>query len=258
MSKKPQLSLLAVGVSVATLLLASTSSFANGAYKGENYKGEAMPAPCPVETMLKDGFYVGAQVGYDMYRISHDFTVEGDDVELDGDPTLSVDGWVGGLFLGFGKYWDNFYLGAEIFGNASGAKSDWDTSVEDDDEGVDVDIDVKVKSQYGISLLPGYKINNNSLLYLRVGYNWAKVDFDADASDDDGDDLFGSDDNETVHGWGYGVGIETLLMDNLSVRAEYTYTKYNDPDNDDEDDGHVDFDHLSDNQFMMSLIYHIS
>lgn len=260
MSKKPQLSLLAVGVSVATLLLASTTSFAHSAYKGENYKGEAMPAPCPVETMLKDGFYVGAQVGYDMYRIEHEFAVGGAAVVLDAsDSTISVDGWVGGLFLGYGKYWDNFYLGAEIFGNASGAKSDWNATASDPTESLDVDVDLKVKSQYGISLLPGFKLNNNSLLYLRVGYNWAKVDLDVDADTAAGVDLIDSDSSETVHGWGYGVGLETLLMDNLSVRAEYTYTKYNNVDGDDDaDDLFADFDHVSDNQFMMSLVYHIS
>lgn len=254
MSKKPQLSLLAVGVSVATLLLASTSSYAAAAYKGENYKGEAMP-PCPVETMLKDGFYVGAQLGYDMYRIHNDvefFDFDGDAFSVDS--KNNANGWAGGLFVGYGKYWDAFYLGGEIFANASGAKSDWDADfITEEGDVFDIDADLKVKSEYGISLLPGYKVNNNSLFYLRVGYNWAKVDADVDASANvpfgivDGSD----DDSQTLHGWSGGLGIETLIMDNFSVRTEYTYTKYNNGSDD-------SLDNVTDNQFMLGLLYHFA
>lgn len=266
MSKKPQLSLLSVGVSVATLLLASTTSFAATAYKGETFKGE--PAPCPVECMLKSGFYVGAQVGYDMYRIRDDIDAgDGFGNTIDTDPALNANGWAGGLFLGYGMYWDNFYLGAEIFGNASGAKSDFDTTLVDEfGDVLEIDHDVKVKSEYGISLLPGVKINNCALFYLRVGYNWAKIDNDidltyTDAFDSDFNFSVGGDESKTVHGWSGGLGIEAALADNWSVRTEYTYTSYNnvDNDNDDDDDNSSDSDlKISNNQFMVSLIYHIS
>jgi len=253
MSKKPQLSLLAVGVSVATLLLASTSSFAAAAYKGENYKGEAMP-PCPVETMLKDGFYVGAQVGYDMYRIKNDADfIDFFGNEFSIDPTVSANGWAGGLFVGYGKYWDTFYLGGEIFANGSGAKADWDGTFTDIfGNTFDIDTDVKIKSEYGVSLLPGYKVNNNSLVYVRVGYNWARIDADVDATSTFFPFTFtdSGDNNKTLHGWSGGLGIETLIVDNFSVRTEYTYTKYNHSDN--------GFDHVTDNKFMLALLYHFA
>jgi len=259
MRNKPQLSLLAVGVSVATMLLASTTTLAAAtAYKGENYKGEA---PCPVETMLKDGFYVGVQGGYDMYRLKEDVNLEDtDEDELETNPKLNANGWVGGAFLGYGKYWDNFYLGAEIFANASGAKSDMDTTLETSDGDIlDLDTDIKVKSEYGISLLPGIKVNDDTLFYVRLGYNWARVDVDTDVETNVGGFVVGGggdDDSETVHGFNYGVGIETLLVDNFSLRAEYTYTKYNDTDSGDDS---VDNDlKISDNQFMLGLIYHFS
>ncbi len=272
MSKKPQLSLLTVGMSIAALVLASTSSLAAG-YKAENYKGEVYKgeAPCPVEPSLKDGFYVGAQVGYDMYRVKDEVDVlDNDGNALSSDPTLNANGWAGGLFLGYGKYFDQFYLGAEIFGNASGAKSSSDTDViTETGDLLSVDSDVKVKSEYGISILPGYKVNNTSLLYIRVGYNWAKIDHDVDFDGIGAGDLplsMSDDESNTVHGWSGGVGIETLLADNFSVRAEYTYTKYNNASNSGDDDDAVfstasvdsDLDHLADNQFMLALIYHIS
>ena len=272
MSKKPQLSLLTVGMSIAALVLASTSSLAAG-YKAENYKGEVYKgeAPCPVEPSLKDGFYVGAQVGYDMYRVKNEIdVVDGDGDVLSTNPTLSAHGWAGGLFLGYGKYLDQFYLGGEIFGNGSGAKSSSDTDVGTAaGELLSVDTDIKIKSEYGVSLLPGIKVNNTSLLYLRVGYNWAKLDHDVDATGIPASGIpysLSDDESSTVHGWSGGVGIETLLADNFSVRAEYTYTKYNNASNGDDDDFATlgtaavasDLDHLADNQFMLALVYHIS
>ena len=169
--RKPKLSLLAVSVSVASLLLASTASFAGEKhhYK-ENYKGEALP-PCPVELMIKDGLYVGLQAGYDSYRVVDDAVFTGPVIAAAIDPRLAVTGAVGGLFIGYGKYFDqyyNAYLGLEIFGNWSGAHSSSDLTVATVTDTLSYNTSVKVKDNYGIDVIPGIKINNGFIVLCKI------------------------------------------------------------------------------------------
>src|SRR5437762_4750617 len=73
-------SMLLISITSASLLLASSLSFAHGK---ENYKGFKDEVPCPT---LKDGFYVGLAAGYDSYRVVQDTTIDLTDL----DPDLGV------------------------------------------------------------------------------------------------------------------------------------------------------------------------
>lgn len=285
--RKPQISLLTVSVTVASLLLASTTSFA--AHKGykENYKGEV---PCPVELVLKDGLYVGLQAGYDSYRTVADvdgfdgllssvspITLSPDALALSTDPRINSTGAVGGGFIGFGKYFENFYntyLALEIFGNWSGAQSDSEVFVGSPSSPVNpagvpyVDVlktSFQVNSNYGISVLPGIKLNNATLFYVRLGYNWANVEGNVtvganmaatpNATLNQGVYRSASS-SDTIGGFNYGVGIESTFYDNWSVRAEYAHTDFNSVSADTLFSDN-DFS-TADNQFMLGLIYHIN
>lgn len=241
-------------VTSAIVIFASATglALANGDdhehYKGEmNYKGESVVAPCPQPCVLKDGFYVGAQVGYDAYRIRRDAEIG----DLDADATLSATGWVGGLFLGYGQYLsDYFYLGAEVFGNYSNAKGDY--SVVDDGVTL-VDNDVRVRGSWGVSLLPGIRINDCTLGYVRLGWNWTRV-----KAEDDVIFLGEEEGKKTVNGFNWGLGLETLLMDCWSLRAEYTHTNYKTYERDIiEGVSEVEYK-PSDNQFMVGVVYHFA
>jgi len=75
---KKQLQLSLISIAVASLALSSASFAANAkgeGYKGENYKGEAM-APCPQPLTLNGGFYIGADVCYDMYQANMMFLLQ--------------------------------------------------------------------------------------------------------------------------------------------------------------------------------------
>jgi len=267
--RKPQISLLAVSVSVASLLLASTTSFAAGNYK-ENYKGEAMP--CPVELVLKDGLYLGLQAGYDAYRIASDVNtdvaetlVDSDDTSILAlDPRLAANGAVGGLFIGYGKYFPEFYnayLGLEIFGNWSAARTDYELFNVANGAAPDRELyetTVKAKNNYGISVLPGVKLNNATLFYVRLGYNWARFSVDETFTDGFASATAASvEDSETITkgGFQYGVGIESTFMDSWSVRAEYNHTGFSKFSTDEPFDTDIA---ASDNQFMLGLIYHVT
>ena len=78
---------------------------------------------------------------------------------------------------------------------------------------------MRIGITYGLSARVGGVIADKYLIYGRVG--WVRTNFELSASD------LGSDD-EYFDGIRFGGGVETILWDNFSVRAEYTYTIYED------------------------------
>lgn len=250
--KKLQVSLL-----VTCILLATTMGYAGEKPHQGNYKGEV---PCPPQLILKDGFYFGAAAGYDTYRIVSDvdfLSTVFNNTAFESDPRLSANGPVGGAFMGLGHYFSSFYntyLGFEIFGNGSGAGTDSELLVYSSlaSSVTKYSSDMQVKSNYGLSLLPGIKLNNATLFYVRLGYNWTNIDvneyvfvnkiFVANSIYD-----------VTSSGFNYGLGIETAVVPNVSLRGEYTHTDYS------------NFSTYvgskvspADNQFMLGLILHFA
>jgi opacity protein-like surface antigen len=114
---------------------------------------------------------------------------------------------------------------------------------------------------WGISVLPGIKVNDSTLTYIRLGYNQAKIR---------GQSAFGyssttnatgailvtttnANKNQWQGGFNYGLGIETAVYPNVSVRREYSHTGYNSFS-----DANGTSYSPSDNQMMVSLIYHFA
>lgn len=255
---KNQRSLLLISVTAASLLFASTASFAHAkeSYKG-GYKDQI---PCPT---LNDGFYVGLAAGYDSYRVAQDIFINLSELDPDlglaesvsRDPVLNATGVVGGGFLGYGKYFSqlyNTYLGLEIFGNWSGAQTDSEDKFTNAGGSSVIKNEINIKNNYGISVLPGIKLFNTALLYVRLGYNWSNIEVKEIFKDEDGDVVSFKDTN-TPGGFNYGLGIEAGFMENWSVRAEYTHTDYNDFDTDLGTEITP-----ADNQFMFGVIYHFN
>ncbi len=239
-----KLSSFTVKALAVSLLLASSTgvALANGNYKGErNLKGEV---PCPPPLVLRDGFYLGAQGGFDAYRVREDI---GDGF---ANPAINSDGGVGGLFIGYGmNVTDMFYLGAEIFGNWSGADSSY--NVGNSLSGV-YSSDFKARGSWGVSVLPGIKFNPALLIYARLGYEWA--DLKATESYTLGSFSESASKTNTSGGFNWGIGMETEVVDNWSVRGEYNHTDYNSFSASQATTG----THFkpSDNQFMASVIWH--
>lgn len=239
-----KLSLITKAVLTTAVLFVATTGLASAkhmSYKGENLKGEA----CPPPPALMGGFYVGGQVGYDNYRVRQRF------YDIDGDYVsnpLNANGWVGGLFLGYGQYFTNFYLGGEAFGNYSGA--DGTITVADATLGT-----TKFKSQargsWGLALLPGVKLSDTLLLYARGGYTWANLKGSVSVNSVN----VGSKSNNRG-GWAYGLGMESLIWDAWSLRGEFTHTDFGNHSKSN-NGATVKFSSY-DNQFMLGAVYHFA
>lgn len=256
MKKIYRLSLLA-----ASLLVASTTTFAAANYKGDavTYKDYKDQAPCPQPLMLRDGFYVGGQLGYDSYRMRVNTNVTTPDGStFSSNPVYNATGWVGGLFLGYGQYFNNMgYLGLEVFGNDSGASAS-QTSTFNPSTGGSLSLytSTNVNGSYGISLLPGLKLNDATLGYIRLGWERARIKVNGTATETippTTTSVSGSNNNWSS-GFQYGLGLETAFYDQWSVRTEFTHTNYSSFSN----SGAGTSVNPSDNQFMLGLIYHFA
>ncbi len=253
--RSKQFSLIAVGVALAIALISKGFTAPN---QKENYKGEAMPAPCAPCVLLNGGFYFGAQGGYDAYRVSdHSATITDpvDHVSLSLDPDIAANGPAVGIFVGYGYYFDKYYhtyLALEGYANATSAETNYEAFIHGRTGPTD-EFKMRIKPEYnvGISALPGIKLNKNTLFYVRLGYNWAQISTP--------ENLFinkvhiiDSDATKEVGGFQYGLGIEGAIDRNWSVRLEYNHTdfsKYSTTINTDIK--------TSDNQFMLGVLYHI-
>jgi opacity protein-like surface antigen len=211
-----------------TSLIVSTSAFAahhnykDGGFKDKVFKDQPS---CPDIYSLKDGFYIGAQAGYDNYR-DHEKNVTSAPSYTTYSNTLSANGWLGGLFAGYGRFVsDVYYVGGEVFGNlSSNAKTQNIVTVDPTTTPLTVmNTRLTGRSSYGASFLPGIKVNDASLVYVRLGYRWTSLRYQAWLN---GNGSNYASKSTTEGGFNYGVGIETLLYQNWSMRGEYTHTSY--------------------------------
>ena len=235
-------------ISLVAASLVSTASFAKDSDK-KNFKG--YKDQCPQGLVLKDGLYVGAAAGYDSYRMVDDVDFVESTISLSLDPRLSVNGAVGGGFIGIGHSFPNFYntyIAIELFGNGSAAQTTYETIVESPDTLFKTNVDVT--SNYGIGFLPGIKLTQDTLFYVRLGYNWTTIDVEEKIFLS-GALVESSHTDVTSSGFIYGLGIEAAFYGNFSARGEFSHTDYSEFDTEIESDISP-----ANNQFMLGLIYH--
>lgn len=242
----------------AALILASTTGmvFAKG-YKGD-YKGEA----CPPPQMLKTGWYLGAQAGYDSYRVRENITGTVEGVGFAANPVLNGTGWVGGLMLGYGMMMNEwFYLGGEVFGNFSGVDQNQTFTI-NTGTGSNMNTSFQVNGSWGLGLLPGIKMTDSTLTYVRLGWNWANLKQTGSAFDATVPATVSGSKTNTSNGFVFGIGMETLIVDNWSLRGEFDHTWYSNYTA--ASVGTVAGPNLSvstnpsDNQFMLAVLYHFA
>jgi len=118
------------------------------------------------------------------------------------------------LFVGYGQLVkEKFYLGGEAFttGFATRVKA-----IDSDDFTHSFD----TRYSYGVSLIPGVMISDNTMAYARVGV--VRTGFRVKTSVEGYDEST----NEISNGGQAGLGLQTHLTPNLDLRGEYDFTSY--------------------------------
>lgn len=163
---------------------------------------------------LHDGFYMGAEIGYDSYNMSTKIntTIGGVSV-FQQTPDLNAVGLSYTALAGYGRVFDDpLYLGAELFYNSSQATTSQNVV------GI-YNIKSLVLNSYGASFLPGIKLGTSTLLFLKAGYTRV------DAKTYETSSSLGVNNAQPngVNGIHYGLGFESTIYQNWSARGEYTH-----------------------------------
>lgn len=167
------------------------------------------------------GFYAGLEGGYDGYEVKVD-DIDISDVagfpataSFDG---LSGNGAVGGVFAGYHLGGRTTFVAIEGFAQFSGASVGVSAT-----DGVDtVGLKVEAKESFGAAARLGMKVNQATGVYARIG--WLTTKFEGTL--DDGVDIYSDSTNEDAIQ--YGVGLETMVSDQVSLRSEYLRASYGD------------------------------
>lgn len=187
---------------IATAVLAASTgvAFANGG----TYK-EAPHAThnCYVSVGVTRDFvnYEISDHGYDHgYAYGYGYG-HGDHVDL-GD-----DGWDADLAVGIGwTFQDHYYLGLEAFGSITNNEAHFGPA------------EIEMEHSFGVSVLPGVKISDSTMAFLRLG--WVRSRFEVKGG------MFGGSISKSRNGGQVGIGLETMVTNNVSTSLEYDWARY--------------------------------
>lgn len=147
-----------------------------------------------------DGFYGGLKGTY-----------SNGGVDLGGDAgvgtSLDIDGFGGGAFAGYGKTFGNWYVGGEL--SADYAKLSGEIAGSD--------ADVTKSHSFGAAVRAGYLVSPNVLGYGLVGVERGKFKANIDGLGEDSANLIG---------FRAGIGAETFMTKNVSLRTEVSYVNW--------------------------------
>jgi len=160
-------------------------------------------AAAPASADPFDGFYVGAEAGYSSSSFES---------RIAPDVTLGGDGFNGGLVAGYGKLFDNIYLGGELGGYLS------NSSISGSVAGASYE--ASIRDQIDVSVMPGYLISPETLVYARLGYAYGRMDGKVDTGAGAANAKWNSD------GWVLGAGVWLALTDTVGLRADYSRTMF--------------------------------
>lgn len=167
------------------------------------------------------GFYGGVQFGHG--ALSSGLTAS-DHYHDSGSDTLKADfgaaGTTAGAYVGFGRTWGRWYLGAEV--DAEGARNQWSHDRVTGGAG-GRDFSVEKKWSYGGSLRLGYVLPNGALIYGRLGS--VKSLFTTRYARGNSGTL---DRDDTLVGHRWGLGVELPASRATFWRLDYSTTAYDD------------------------------
>ena len=176
---------------------------------GYRFNAPDRPSPAPDADRF-DGAYVGLQGGYGAFNTD----LFGDRPADTLDAQFGDEGATGGVFAGYGLTFGSFYLGGELEVEVSNVTGDHQR----DPSGRDFAVDKRYG--YGASARAGMVFGGSTLVYARAGV--VETEFSTDFSTSGAS--ASRDDSET--GLRLGGGVELQVTDDVFMRADYTYTDY--------------------------------
>jgi outer membrane immunogenic protein len=172
-----------------------------------------------------DDFFTGPRVelilGYDNSGINLDDDVAG------GDDT-STNGFMYAVGAGYDYQIGGAVIGVEgEIGNTS-AKKDREIVGPTTEGPIDAEASFSGGGEFYVGARVGIVVTPRTLLYVKAGYSWFKVDLDAEGFV--GATPIDIDDGMSVDGYRLGIGAEHGFTDSIFGKIEYRYSNYNNGD----------------------------
>lgn len=204
-------------------------------------------------------FYAGLNGSYDeayshATYFSNRTTTNVDGFGITGDTAdnvgglMKITGWNVGLLAGWGwNFTNRWYTGVEVFGNWDDVDGRYNANVGNittsttiagvttitTDSSLASNLNTRLEKEwdFGAAFIPGYQVSDNALLYARVGYVGGEFEIRNRLS---GATLFTPAQNvilsrsreDWLSGLQLGVGVDTLVYENLSLRTEFNINNY--------------------------------
>ncbi|MEM6617363.1 MAG: outer membrane protein [Pseudomonadota bacterium] len=205
-------------MTIRSFLIASVALI--GSAQAADFKPSIVPAPIVTPAFSWTGFYVGVTAGYG----EGEFPTDADDraAAVLGNPAISftddisdAEGLFGGIVAGYNYQINQFVIGVE---------GELLLSEIEDKFNIAGAVPGEASLNYLglITARAGFAPLERVLLYVEGGYAFGEAEVDADliaVAAPTGD----VSDSNIHHGFTLGGGIEVAVMDNVSVRAEYSY-----------------------------------
>jgi len=160
------------------------------------------------------GFYLGAGVGRDTADFNQQITIAA--LSLTASNHVNGNGVLGEVFAGYGWNYNAFYLAGELEGSLSSINT---TSSITTGAGT-LNNKYAIRNSVGLSVLPGFKITDASLIYALAGYVRGQLRVNAQINN------AANSITRNLNGFRYGLGLETKLRQQLGVRLEYDHIDY--------------------------------
>lgn len=164
------------------------------------------------------GAYVGAGIGAD----TTDFDVTSypqktGDFDVINRTQLAAQGVLGNLFAGYAWTYNWFYIAAELNGNLSSA-----THTSSNEEKVHNSYSItkdKIDETWGVGLLPGVLLPQDTLLFARVGYVDGRYKVETS-------DVSLAPVDSWLNGLRLGLGVAKKINNHWNLRLEYSHISY--------------------------------
>lgn len=179
-----------------------------------------------ISSSYADNFYAGVGAGYMSANFDKHLTIDSTDknysyYKTDEQPGTGASG---NIFIGYMWKIDRVRLAAELNDYLSSLKYHGYFSETKNGINNTSEAEYTMHNGYGVSLLAGYEMINNVVLYGRAGY--VRSGFKYWEYKTDKADRSGVTENTDLNGVRYGLGISTTLTKNAGLRLEFNQTKY--------------------------------
>ena len=194
---------------------------------GLGWQWESLGSTSLKQDINYTGLYAGAHIGHGAVQSDATGTHNGSGTPADPGPFGFASDFgddsaaTGGVFIGYGINFNQFYIGLE--GDLEDSNADWDHARSPSGR----NFSVEKMDTWGVSLRSGYVLDNGSLLYARAGHARTRFNTTWVKGNDPANDV---DRDDRVSGTRLGVGAELPVSRSAFARLDYSYTDYDNYD----------------------------